>query len=66
MKSVFQSTWPYQDDDMSLPVEDVDQAIPFYENVMGFKVVSRGDLLIGAPSLPEPSRQCSSNASMTQ
>ena len=43
MKAVFKSTWPYQGDAMSLPVENVDQAIPFYETVMGFKVVARND-----------------------
>ncbi len=43
MKSVFKSTWPYQKDEMNLPVENVDQAIPFYENVMGFRVESRSD-----------------------
>jgi len=43
MKSVFKSAWPYQDDAMNLPVENVDQAIPFYETVMGFRVASRND-----------------------
>ena len=43
MKSVFKSTWPYQEDEMNLPVENVDQAIPFYERVMGFQVASRSD-----------------------
>jgi predicted enzyme related to lactoylglutathione lyase len=43
MKSVFKSTWPYQGDAMNLPVENVDQAIPFYETVMGFEVASRSD-----------------------
>ena len=28
---------------MNLPVANVDEAIPFYENVMGFRVESRGD-----------------------
>jgi catechol 2,3-dioxygenase-like lactoylglutathione lyase family enzyme len=28
---------------MNLPVEDIDQAIPFYESVTGFRVVSRND-----------------------
>ena len=28
---------------MNLPVENVDQAIPFYETVMGFRVESRSD-----------------------
>ena len=41
MKSVFKSTWPYQGDAMNLPVENVDEAIPFYESVMGFHVASR-------------------------
>ena len=43
MKSVFKGTWPYQEDEMNLPVENVDQAIPFYESVMGFQVASRSD-----------------------
>jgi lactoylglutathione lyase len=43
MKSVFKSAWPYQDDAMNLPVENVDEAIPFYESVMGFHVASRAD-----------------------
>ena len=43
MKSVFKTAWPYQDDAMNLPVENVDQAIPFYETVMGFQVASRND-----------------------
>ena len=32
---------PYADDEMNLPVRDVDEAIPFYERVMGFAVESR-------------------------
>jgi len=43
MKSVFKSARPYQDDEMNLPVENVDAAVPFYENVMGFHVASRSD-----------------------
>lgn len=43
MKSVFKSAWPYQDDAMNLPVENVDAAVPFYEGVMGFRVASRTD-----------------------
>ena len=43
MKSIFKSTWPYQGDEMNLPVENVEEAIPFYEKVMGFQVASRGD-----------------------
>ena len=41
MTAVFKTAWPYADDEMNLPVESVDAAIPFYETVMGFRVVSR-------------------------
>lgn len=43
MKAVFKSIWPYQKDAMNLPVASVETAIPFYETVMGFQVVSRSD-----------------------
>jgi len=34
---------PYADDAMNLPVASVEASIPFYETVMGFKVVSRSN-----------------------
>ena len=43
MKAVFKSASPYLADAMNLPVENVAAAIPFYERVMGFQVVSRND-----------------------
>jgi catechol 2,3-dioxygenase-like lactoylglutathione lyase family enzyme len=43
MKAVFKSAYPYLDDAMNLPVKNVDAAIPFYETIMGFQVVSRKD-----------------------
>jgi lactoylglutathione lyase len=43
-KAVFKSAYPYADDEMNLPVENVDAAIPFYESVMGFRVLSRAGL----------------------
>ena len=43
MKSIFKNTWPYQNDAMNLPVANVETALPFYETVMGFQVVSRSD-----------------------
>ena len=43
MKAVFKTANPYLEDAMNLPVADVDAAIPFYERVMGFQVVSRKD-----------------------
>src|SRR4051812_26261765 len=42
MKAVFKRAAPYCDDAMNLPVESVDAAVPFYETIMGFQVVSRG------------------------
>lgn len=43
MKAIFKSAWPYAKDAMNLPVENVEAAIPFYETIMGFRVVSRSD-----------------------
>ncbi|MBS1786223.1 MAG: VOC family protein [Acidobacteria bacterium] len=43
MHAVFKSAWPYQQDKMNLPVENVETAIPFYETVMGFQLVSHSD-----------------------
>ena len=42
-KSVLKNAWPYQKDKMNLPVKDIESAIPFYETIMNFKVVSRND-----------------------
>jgi lactoylglutathione lyase len=33
----------YQGDNMNLPVNNLAVALPFYENVLGFKVVSRSE-----------------------
>ena len=33
----------YQGDNMNLPVRDLVAALPFYETVLGFRVVSRSD-----------------------
>jgi lactoylglutathione lyase len=41
MKAVFTRAAPYADDAMSLPVENVEAAIPFYAETLGFRVVSR-------------------------
>jgi lactoylglutathione lyase len=46
MKAVFKTVFPYQADEMNLPVANLEEAIPFYENVMGFRVLSRQDLPI--------------------
>lgn len=39
--AIFRKAFPYAKDAMNLPVADVESAIPFYETVMGFKLVSR-------------------------
>ncbi len=41
MAAVFKNAWPYKDDAMNLPVKSLADAIPFYETVLGFHLVSR-------------------------
>jgi len=43
MKAIFKRAVPYAADAMSLPVADVEAAIPFYEQTFKFSVVSRQD-----------------------
>jgi lactoylglutathione lyase len=43
MKALFMTASPYADDAMNLPVQNVDAAIPYYEKVFSFRVVSRQD-----------------------
>ena len=43
MKAIFKRAVPYAEDAMSLPVADVEAAIPYYEKTFGFRVVSRQD-----------------------
>jgi lactoylglutathione lyase len=43
MKALFMTASPYADDAMNLPVQNVDEAIPYYEKVFGFRAVSRRD-----------------------
>lgn len=42
-KAKFKRAVPYADDALNLPVADVDAAIPFYEQTLGFHLVSRSD-----------------------
>jgi catechol 2,3-dioxygenase-like lactoylglutathione lyase family enzyme len=42
-KAIFQSAFGYQGNALNLPVADVEAALPFYRNTMGFEVRSRGD-----------------------
>ena len=41
MKAIYKTASPYQADALALPVENLEEALPFYETVMGFHVVSR-------------------------
>src|SRR6266545_7309733 len=43
MKAVFRTAVPYAADAMNLPVKDLEAAIPFYERIMGFRLVSKKD-----------------------
>ena len=43
MKATLEKAWGYQGDSMNLPVRDLAAALPFYENVLGFRVLSRSD-----------------------
>jgi lactoylglutathione lyase len=43
VKPTLEKAWGYQGDAMNLPVRDVAAALPFYETVLGFRVVSRSD-----------------------
>ena len=41
MKSVFKKAWPYKKEVLDLPVVNLEEAIPFYETILGFRVVLR-------------------------
>lgn len=41
MSAVYQTASPYAADALNLPVADLKEALPFYEAVMGFRVLSR-------------------------
>jgi lactoylglutathione lyase len=43
VKATLEKVWGYQGDNMNLPVPDLEVALPFYETVLGFRVLSRSD-----------------------
>jgi catechol 2,3-dioxygenase-like lactoylglutathione lyase family enzyme len=43
MNGFLQRAWGYQGDAMNLPVANLAAALPFYETVLGFAVVSRSE-----------------------
>jgi catechol 2,3-dioxygenase-like lactoylglutathione lyase family enzyme len=42
MKATLEKAFGYQGNNMNLPVRDLAAALPFYEAVLGFRVLSRG------------------------
>lgn len=42
-KATLTQAWPYQQDRMNLPVNDLEAALPFYEGTLGFRLVARTD-----------------------
>jgi catechol 2,3-dioxygenase-like lactoylglutathione lyase family enzyme len=43
VKGTLEKGWGYQGDKMRLPVPDLAVALPFYETVLGFRILSRSD-----------------------
>jgi catechol 2,3-dioxygenase-like lactoylglutathione lyase family enzyme len=43
MKATLEKAFGYQGDNMNLPVRDLAASLPFYETVLGFRVLSRSD-----------------------
>jgi lactoylglutathione lyase len=43
MKPTLEKAWGYQGDHMNLPVRDLAAALPFYETVLGFRLLSRSE-----------------------
>jgi len=45
MKAEFKRAWGYKGNNLALPVANLEDALPFYEKIMGFQVLSRSDSL---------------------
>jgi catechol 2,3-dioxygenase-like lactoylglutathione lyase family enzyme len=43
MKPTLEKAWSYQGDHMNLPVRDLAAALPFYERVLCFRLLSRSE-----------------------
>ena len=48
MKGSLDRAFGYQDDKLNLPVANLADALPFYERVLGFRVVSRSETPVKA------------------
>lgn len=40
-RAILKNAWPYQQDKLNLPVENVDSALSFYEQKLGFTLIAR-------------------------
>ena len=43
MAGTLQKAFGYQGDNMNLPVGDLESSLPFYQNILGFRVLSRSN-----------------------
>ena len=43
MRATLENAFGYQGDNMNLPLRDLATALPFYETVLGFRVLSQSD-----------------------
>lgn len=43
MKARLHAAFGYQEDHLNLPVADLDAALPYYETVLGFRLLSRSE-----------------------
>jgi lactoylglutathione lyase len=43
VRGTLEKAWGYQGDNMNLPVANLGAALPFYQAVLGFQVLSRSD-----------------------
>ncbi|MCK8494579.1 VOC family protein [Spirosoma sp. RP8] len=43
-KAVIKQVWPYQQDSLNLPVSDLESALSFYEETLGFRLAERTDM----------------------
>ena len=57
MRAVFKTAVPYAGDALNLPVGNLEKALPFYETVMGFRLVSRKETPIKSALLCRDSIQ---------
>ncbi len=53
----FKNAWGYQDDAMNLPVANVDEAAPFYTDILGFEIAAKGTVPVRSVIFARPDVQ---------